>query len=467
MRAIALLMACWSSLVMAQPAAQAVAPVLLLSQSGAIGPASADHLRRGLEKAVELKAQLVVLKMDTPGGLDLSMRAIVTHILASPIPVVCFVAPDGARAASAGTYILYASHIAAMAPATNLGAATPVALGSDAAPPMARPSGAGKARESLPPQGKPEQDVEPAADAQSAAQTMNRKQTNDAAAYIRGLAQLRGRNAEWADKAVREGVSLSAQEALELKVIDLIAADVPHLLKLLDGRRATVLGQEIQLATGAAAIVEFPADWRTRLLVVITDPGIAYLLLMIGFYGLLFEFYSPGLIAPGVIGGISLLLALFALQLLPVSYTGLALIALGVGLLVMEHFAPGFGILGLGGITAFVMGSIMLLDTDAPGYRIPWPLIAGVAAAGAGLLLVVLNLASGARRRPVVSGREQMIGAEGEVVADTDGGVYARINGELWHIQANAPLGRGQMVRVTGIAGLMLAVEPIAQGDRK
>ena len=295
---------------------------------------------------------------------------------------------------------------------------------------------------------------------------MLNKQTNDAAAYIRGLAELRGRNAEWADKAVREAVSLSAQEALKLNVIDLIAADMPQLLKQLDGRKLTVLGQEKRLATAAAEIIDIQPDWRTRLLAVITDPGIAYILLMIGFYGLLFEFYSPGLVAPGVIGGISLLLALFALQLLPVSYTGLALIALGVGLLVAEHFAPGFGLLGLGGIVAFVMGSVMLIDTDAPAYRIPWPLIAGVTLASAGFLLVVLNFALRARQRPVVSGREQMLGATGEVIVNPDGSVSASILGEVWKVRANAPLGRGQQVRVVGIDGLVLSVEPVRpQGE--
>jgi len=448
MRAVALLLLFWSSLAAAQPAA----PVVVLTQSGAIGPASADYLERGFEKAAALHAQLIVLRMDTPGGLDLAMRGIIKHILASPIPVASFVAPNGARAASAGTYILYASHIAAMAPATNLGAATPVAIGPQPDSPAAKDKSA----------------KDGAAETPSNAQTMTRKQTNDAAAYIRGLAQLRGRNAEWADKAVREAVSLSAQEALKLNVIDLIAADVPQLLEQLDGRKVPVLGQERRLATRGAETVEFQPDWRTRILVVITDPSIAYLLLMIGFYGLQFEFYNPGFIAPGVIGGISLLVALFALQLLPVSYTGLALIALGVGLLVAEHHTPGFGILGIGGIIAFVIGSIMLIDTDAPGYRVPWQMIAGVTAVSAGFLFVVLTFAMRARRQPVVSGREDMLGATGEVLESTEGGAFARVHGEVWKVRANAPLGRGQTVRVVGIDGLVLAVEPARpEGESK
>ena len=440
MRAILILLFCWISVAAAEPGG----PVVVLTQSGAIGPANADYLHRGIEHAAKVGAQLIVLRMDTPGGLDLSMRAIIRDILASPVPVATYVAPTGARAASAGTYILYASHIAAMAPATNLGAATPVNLGPE------------DTRERKTKRGTKDDEAQ---ESSSSEGTMMRKQINDSAAYIRGLAQLRGRNAAWAERAVREAVSLSAREALTLKVIDLMADDLPQLLKQLNGRAVSAAGVKAVLTTQSAEIVQRDPDWRTELLAVITNPAIAYLLLLAGIYGLFFEFMNPGLAFPGVFGGIALLLALFALQMLPVNYVGLALIALGVALLVTEFFTGVSGVLGTGGLVAFVTGSIILIDTDASSYTIPLPLVGGVALIGAIGLLIVGRLAYVARRRPVVSGREYLIGAIG-VVLEGEGDSYARVQGETWKVRSGRVLRAGERVRVTGIEGLVLEVEP-------
>ncbi|EKT4478360.1 MULTISPECIES: NfeD family protein [Pseudomonas] len=421
--------------------------VWVLGIDDAIGPASADYLVRSLGQAQAQGAQLVVIRMDTPGGLDSAMRQMIKAILASTVPVASYVAPSGARAASAGTYILYASHIAAMAPGTNLGAATPVRIGG--AP------------------GTPSDDKAKGGDDE----TLARKQVNDAAAYIRGLAQMRGRNADWAEKAVREAVSLSANEALRLNVIDQVADDLPDLLRELDGKTLQVAGQPRQLQTAGASVVEHLPDWRTRVLAVITNPSVALILIMIGVYGLLFEFMNPGSAVGGVVGGICLLLALYALQLLPVSFAGVALILLGITFMIAEAFLPSFGVVGFGGIVAFVVGALILIDTDAPGFGIPLALIGTLALLSALLIGGVLGMALKARRRALVSGDAGLVGSlvtVTQVMASDPFCGVVLAQGEQWQVQCATPLQTGQNVRVTARHGVMLEVSaaaPATQGE--
>jgi len=431
---------------------------------GAIGPATKDYVVQALQKARKIGASLFIIQMDTPGGLETSMRDINQAILASPIPVVTYVAPSGARAASAGTYILYASNIAAMAPATNLGAATPVQIGGMEFP--GKPSGQGD-KEQQPPSGGKERQ-EPASQpsrqqkpvGESGGSTMERKVTNDAVAYIRSLAELRGRNVEWAEKAVREAASLSAQDALKLHVIDLIAADMSDLLKKLDGRKVEVSGREVFLDTQGMILEKIEPNWRTRLLSILTDPNVAYILMLIGIYGIIFEFVNPGSFIPGVMGGICLLLALYAFQVLPINYAGLGLILLGIILMVAEAFVPSFGALGIGGVVSFVIGSIILMDTDVPGFGISVPLIGSVALISSALFVIVLVMALKARRRPVVSGQEELIGATGEVLSDFQGDGFIRTHGENWSAHCETPLRKGQKVKVVKRDGLILWIEP-------
>jgi len=456
---------------------------IVLDIEGAIGPAAADYVIRGIGHARQRDAAVVVLRMDTPGGLDTSMREIIRAILSSPVPVLSFVAPSGARAASAGTYIVYASHVAAMAPGTNLGAATPVSIGGGlpspgggSGPPRDGGSGADPVERS--PRSSAAQDA-PADDAAASARagreregredasartrrpasTTETKAVNDAVAYIRSLAQMRGRNADWAEAAVRDGASLSAEEASARKVIDLIATSVTNLLEAAHGRNVVVGEDVVVLDTRGLEQVTLAPDWRTRLLSAITNPNVALIFMMIGFYGLIFEFMNPGALYPGTIGAICLLLGLYALSALPVNYAGLGLIVLGVALMIAEAFTPSLGVLGIGGAIAFILGATILVDTDVPGFEVSLPIVAGIAATGLGFSLLVVRLAWRSRTRPPLGGHEGMIGERGTVLdwSGRNGRVLAA--GERWKAESETSLAAGQRVRVTGIDGLVLRVE--------
>lgn len=418
------------------------APVLLIDIKGAIGFVTADYFAKGLERAATQGSPVVLARLDTPGGLLNSTRQMIHAILASRVPVVMYVAPNGSRAASAGTYLLYASHVAAMAPGTHVGAATPIALSAPGLPGSPPPSKSEKQSESDP------------------ASSAERKSINDAVAYIRSLAEIRGRNADWGEKAVREAATLTATAALKQKVIDVIAKDVDELLSSIDGRSITTANGEVQLATKGRRVVEIKPDWKMEVMSAITDPNIALILLMIGIYGIIFEFLTPGAIAPGVVGGVCLIVALTALSVLPVNLGGLALLLFGIALMVVEAFAPSV-VIGLGGLVAFVLGALFLFDpgdTDIP-IRVSWQVLVGMAALSAVFLTGVLGFAVRARRRPVRTGAEEMIGSTGKVVDWAQDRGHILVYGETWAARSSQGLAKGQKVRIVGRTGLTLEVE--------
>ena len=410
--------------------------VIKLEMQGTIGPASSDYLKQGMESALQHNAQMILIELDTPGGLSSSMREMIQVITNSTLPVIIYVSPKGARAASAGTYLLYASHVAAMAPGTNLGAATPVSLMPT---PMIADSNA----------------TTPAA--------LEKKAINDAMAYIKSLAELNERNITWAVEAVKEAKSISAKDALSYGVIDLMANNTNELLSKLEGRRVTVSDKNITLSTKDAVILTFEADWKTQFLATITDPNIAYILLIIAIYGIFFELMNPGAIFPGVIGVISGVISLYALNMLPFNYAGLLLILLGIAFMIAEVVITGFGILGIGGVAAFAFGSLLLFDTDTLGSSVSIPLIIAFSLVSLVFFIFVIRFLIKSRSVKIVTGADEMIGSTAEVLASSDKGYRVRCHGEIWYAESNSDLEIGQKVRVESLSGLVLHVNPIKE----
>ena len=416
---------------------------LMVTVDGAIGPASVRHVERAIAEAQQdSSVEVVILRMDTPGGLVTSMREMISAIIASRVPVVGYVAPSGARAASAGTYILYATNIAAMAPGTNVGAATPISLGMP---------GIGGEEDKKKEGGDKSESAEPADPAKA-------KALNDAVAFIRSLAELRGRNVEWAEDAVRKAVSISANEALRLGVIDLIAEDVESLLAGIDGFKVTAGKTEQTLETKGLRVKSLEPDTLTEILNIVTDPNVALILIMIGVYGLIFEFATPGSIGPGVIGAVCLILGLYALNQLPFNYAGLALVLIGIAFMVAEAFTPTFGVLGVGGLVAFILGAAFLIDTDVPAYQLSWTVIGGTAIASALVLTLLLGYVWRMMRQPVAGGELGLVGQAARVTDWSGASGHVFVHGERWAATSSEPLEEGETVTVLGLSGLTLTV---------
>lgn len=409
--------------------------VVELELKGAIGPASSEYLKNGIDTALKQNAQMVLVKLDTPGGLSTSMREMIQDITNAPIPVVMYVYPKGARAASAGTYLLYASHVAVMASGTNLGAATPVSM--------------------MPNQG--------AAETKKGPSTLEKKAINDATAYIKSLAEMNDRNVSWAIEAVENSKSLSAKDALAFGVVDLIADDTNELMKKLDGRVVKVQGKAITLDTKEVTISKYEANWKTKFLSTVTNPNVAYIFLLVAIYGIFFELMNPGAVVPGVLGATSGVIALYALNILPFDYAGLLLIVLGISFMIIEVFVAGFGILGIAGVISFAFGSVLLFDADTLGNSVSIPLVIAFSLVSLGFFIMVMKLFLSSRSAKVVSGSEEMIGSDAKVLEVSEDSYRVLCHGEIWSAKSSEKLVVGQRVEVTELLGLVLKVKPIKE----
>lgn len=410
--------------------------IIKLEIKGTIGPASSYYLKEGMRSAIEKNAQMMLIELDTPGGLSSSMREMIQEITNSTFPVIIYVSPKGARAASAGTYLLYASHVAVMAPGTNLGAATPVNL--------------------MPTPKIPDLNT-------CVPSTLEKKAINDAKAYIKSLAELNDRNVSWALEAVEDAKSISAKDALRFGVIDLMADDTYELLEKLEGRSVTLSGKSLTLRTKGALIQNFEADWKTRFLSTVTDPNIAYIFLLIAIYGIFFELMNPGAVFPGVIGVISGVIALYALNMIPFNYAGLLLIILGIAFMVAEVLIAGFGILGIGGVAAFAFGSLLLFDAQTLGSGVSIPLIFAFSLVSLVFFIFVLRFVLRSRSIKIVTGMDEMVGATAEVLETMKDKYRVRCHGEIWYAKSDSVLEIGQNVRVESLSGLVLHVNPIKE----